>query len=115
MLPSVSAYTRFWLGTANFAAASRNSVQFEAASNSKIASAVGRGESAVHASATAYPFSRSGASEPTSALAPTLESSAETSESSGPCRVDRTVISFEDCPAMRITSSRSTSGTCLPS
>ena len=41
------------------AAASRNSVQLDAASNPKIASAVGRGVSAVHASATAYPFSRS--------------------------------------------------------
>jgi hypothetical protein len=53
MLPSVSAYTRFGLGTANRAAASRNSVQFDAALNMKIASAVGLGVRAVHASATA--------------------------------------------------------------
>src|ERR1700712_1403053 len=105
MLPAVSAYTRFWLGTANLLAASRNSVQFDALSKRKTASAVGRGVSAVHASATAYPFSRGGASAPTPALAPTLESSEETSESSGPCRVERTVKSFEDPPATRITSS----------
>jgi hypothetical protein len=53
MLPSRSAYTRFWLGTANFAAAFRKSSQLEAALSMKIASAVGRGVRAVQDRATA--------------------------------------------------------------
>jgi len=60
-------------------------------SNSNTASAVLLGVSAVQAIETAYPLPRSGAASPAGAFAPTVLSWVETSESSGPCRVERTV------------------------
>ena len=91
MLPARSAYSRFCEGTAKSLPAARNCRQSVARSNSKIASAVLLGVSAVHCSETAYPLPRGGGLSPAGELAPTVLSWASTSESSGPWRVARTV------------------------
>src|SRR6476469_2722644 len=91
MLPARSAYTMFCEGTAKSLAAARNSRQLVDRSISNTASAVVLGCSAVHAIDTAYPLPRAGACEPAGELAPTVLSWVSTSDSSGPCRVERTV------------------------
>ena len=114
MCPSRSAYTMFWAGTAKSAAAARNSSQFDARLRPRIASAVGAGSSAVHLSATAKPLPGSGPAG-ASALAPTVLSSLDTSESSGPCAVSRMTSSKSSPSATSMVSVRIASGRKRPS
>ena len=95
MWPAVSAYTRFCEGTANLAAAARNSVKLPAVFIAKIASAVVLGTRPVQASETAY-VSCCGTSR-TSAFRPTRPTESMTSETIGPCTVRR-IFSWTSLP-----------------
>ena len=114
MWPSRSAYTRFCAGTEKSAAAARNESQSEARFRARIASAVGAGSRAVHASATAYPLPRSPGSS-VGALAPTVANSDDTSLISGPWTVSRTRSSTSSSPRIPIVSVRTCIGTLSPS
>src|SRR5688500_17187969 len=92
---------RFCDGTVNRLAAARKSFQPCARLSSKTAAMVRRGVNAVHCSATALAL-------------PTSSTSSLTSDRSGPCRVERTVIVRDSPPATLIVSCRVSSGTCLP-
>ena len=80
----------------------------------RIASAVGAGSRAVHASATAYPLPRSPGSS-VGALAPTVANSVETSLISGPWTVSRTRISTSSSPRTLIVSVRTSIASVAPS
>ena len=79
-----------------------------------MASAVGAGSRAVHASATAYPLPRSPGSS-VGALAPTVANSVDTSLMSGPWTVSRTRSSTSSAPRTSMVSVRTRSGSVAPS
>lgn len=104
MSPSVVAKTMFWLGTSNVAAAAATSAADAAWSSRKIASAVRPGVSAVHCIATPYPDTPAGGAPSTDGPSAASRAAVITSETIGPCWVERTTIVSDSPPLTVITS-----------